>query len=777
MNPRSRIPVGSQASQRIPMQNNTNILNTQNMLGRTVQNTVYQSQAQNGKRSNSLNKTANANGKSNVNINSQANKNSAVNPVNNSKTVMLQQNASNKLGGLAQTQKNALNTANNNQANKSTFNRTIVKDGKTLSNIDTNNQTQASLRMENEKLKNKGSQMNNGLNLLNNPTVASVHLDQSKQANSTLQSQNQKLPTLSQQIKYQPNGQSQAMKNNNIPSQKQSIQSVNSSLNTQKQSIQSINPSQNLQRQSINNPSQINQQSMNPQLQSIHPQQSKFPQQSMQSQQSMHPQQSKLPQQSMQSQQSMHPQQSKLPQQSMHPQQSSHPQQSKLPQQSMHPQQSSHPQQSMHSQQSKIPQQSMHSVQPGNQSMNPQKQSINNQKDSNEKNNNSDPKLSRKSTLRASRNKSPPQIIRTPDGKLKRSGADFSGNHYYVTTDNEKIVSDSYIGTHLNEYLNNEIANQMSQNTKPKNNKVGNGFRFYGQLTKAGRNQNGKTKTDQDTPLVHLNVGDIPGFNLFGVLDGHGPDGHFVSQFCREYFINKMTSYAQICKQNKLTTPEAIYNELKRTKFAYIIDVFNKADSEMSKQNKFDFNFSGTTCNISFQFNKYLVNASVGDSRGIIVFDTGDSKNQGIQPTSTDHKPDLPGELDRIKMHGGVVDKITDSFGNKVGPQRVWKAGLNYPGLAMSRSLGDFQAKECGVISSPQIVEYTISSRFTKYLCICSDGVWEFIQNEQVRDLGNAFLIKNDVGGFCSELVKFAVHSWEQFDIIRDDITVVCVFF
>ena len=197
----------------------------------------------------------------------------------------------------------------------------------------------------------------------------------------------------------------------------------------------------------------------------------------------------------------------------------------------------------------------------------------------------------------------------------------------------------------------------------------------------------------------------------------------------------------------------------------------------MSKQNKFDFNFSGTTCNISFQFNKYLVNASVGDSRGIIVFDTGDSKNQGIQPTSTDHKPDLPGELDRIKMHGGVVDKITDSFGNKVGPQRVWKAGLNYPGLAMSRSLGDFQAKECGVISSPQIVEYTISSRSTKYLCICSDGVWEFIQNEQVRDLGNAFLIKNDVGGFCSELVKFAVHSWEQFDIIRDDITVVCVFF
>ena len=95
----------------------------------------------------------------------------------------------------------------------------------------------------------------------------------------------------------------------------------------------------------------------------------------------------------------------------------------------------------------------------------------------------------------------------------------------------------------------------------------------------------------------------------------------------------------------------------------------------------------------------------------------------------------------------------------------------------MSRSLGDLFAKECGVIPTPQIIEYEINAN-TKYMVICSDGVWEFIQNEQVRDLGNTFLNKNfDVGGFCDELVKFACHSWEQFDIIRDDITVVSVFF
>ena len=95
----------------------------------------------------------------------------------------------------------------------------------------------------------------------------------------------------------------------------------------------------------------------------------------------------------------------------------------------------------------------------------------------------------------------------------------------------------------------------------------------------------------------------------------------------------------------------------------------------------------------------------------------------------------------------------------------------------MSRSLGDFEAKACGVISTPEIIEQVINKSY-KYLVIFSNGVCQFIQNEQVRDLGNVFLNKKyDVGGFCDELVKLACRRWEQFDIVRDDITVVSVFF
>jgi serine/threonine protein phosphatase PrpC len=621
---------------------------------------------------------------------------------------------------------------------------------------------------------------------------------------TTVYPQKSQVPPQNPNASLQSYQNSRSLQNASNVSQNQNLSTL--SKNIKPSAVQSVHPSA-LPQQSVHNPSAFPQQSVHnpsvypqqsvpnprahPQLSVVNP--SAFPQQSVYNP-SVHPPQSvhnpsAFPQQS---QHSVHnpssfPQQSQkfadnirtFPQQSVH-NPSSFPQQSQqsvhnpsaFPQQSVHNpsmQQSAHPQnQSIHSQISQNSQQIRGSgTAPPNQSM----QTINSQM-SNKPN---ESRLSRKSTLKASRNKSPPQVVRSTDGKLRRTNTDSSGNSYFVQDEQGKEATEDTIKSHLNDYLKKEIVNTISKEAKPESHKKGNGYRYYGQITKAGRNQNGKEKIDQDTPLVHLNVGGVPGFNLFGVLDGHGSQGHFVSQYCRDYFIEVMNKYAERCKSSNLNTPEAIYNELKRTKFAYIIDAFNKADVAMAQQ-KFDYNFSGTTCNIVFQFNKNLVCASVGDSRGILVFDQGDKKNQGIFPLSTDHKPNLPGEIDRIKLHGGVVEQMTDFEGNKVGPERVWKAGCNYPGLAMSRSLGDFQAKEAGVISSPQIVEYIIT-RASKYMIICSDGVWEFIKNEQVRDMGNAFFMKNDVGGFCTDLVKFAMHSWEQFDIIRDDITVVCVFF
>lgn len=52
-----------------------------------------------------------------------------------------------------------------------------------------------------------------------------------------------------------------------------------------------------------------------------------------------------------------------------------------------------------------------------------------------------------------------------------------------------------------------------------------------------------------------------------------------------------------------------------------------------------------------------------------------------------------------------------------------------YPGLAMSRSLGDKVAKSIGVTPIPDV--YTIEFTFYhKIIVIASDGVWEFLTIE-----------------------------------------------
>lgn len=399
-----------------------------------------------------------------------------------------------------------------------------------------------------------------------------------------------------------------------------------------------------------------------------------------------------------------------------------------------------------------------------NQNINPQssnqqlEKSVNNSKVGNSS-------LRRNSSLRASRNKSPPGVIQTKDGQIVSTQADSNGNPYTTNIEEQKPVQP--------EKINSDKENEV----KELNKKVGKGFKLYGQISKAGRNQNGLQKTNQDTSLIHISVGNLQGFNIFGVLDGHGPHGHFVSKFCKEFFIKTMNEYSKQCQQNNITTPEGIFNQLKESKFEFITQTFKNADLEMIKHTEFDHDFSGTTCNLVFQFNKHLLCASVGDSRGIIIYDQNNTNTyQGIFPISNDHKPNLPQEYERILQRGGMVDKLTDQFGCKVGPYRVYKNGLTYPGLAMSRSLGDFQAKDCGVITNPEIIEYNVNHN-SKYMVICSDGVWEFLSNEQVRDLGNKFFNKGELGNFCSQLVKEAVHAWETRDIIRDDITVVCVYF
>ena len=293
----------------------------------------------------------------------------------------------------------------------------------------------------------------------------------------------------------------------------------------------------------------------------------------------------------------------------------------------------------------------------------------------------------------------------------------------------------------------------------------------------AGRDEKGRKKTNQDTFIIEKNINGVKGFNIFGVFDGHGEFGHFASKFVKEYIINQIKNHPEIKNEKD---PKKIYTKLVSNGYKIIANIYLDADIQIQYQS-FDPSRSGTTCIIIFQILENIICANTGDSRAMTVFDPSDDNlfKSKVYPLSYDCKPELPNEKKRILESGGVVEKAyypDDEEGENNGPYRVWAKGEDYPGLAMSRSIGDMDAKQVGVIPNPQIVEYQIAP-FSKYLVMGSDGLWEFISNEECMRICNGFFLRNDCFGLCRELATKATKLWETNDIIIDDITILVAFF
>ena len=293
-----------------------------------------------------------------------------------------------------------------------------------------------------------------------------------------------------------------------------------------------------------------------------------------------------------------------------------------------------------------------------------------------------------------------------------------------------------------------------------------------------GKNASGKTKINQDSFIFKTNINNIKEFNIFGVLDGHGPDGHFVSEFVSEIIPSQLINHPEI---KKLTKPKDIYKKFKENNCKIITQAFISADKKLQNM-EFDTSESGCTRCLIIHIGKHIMCANTGDSRSIVIYDESDDINSknlnffNVSSLSIDSKPELPKEMDRIIAAGGEISQLKDKFGEGVGPFRVWAKGKDYPGLAMSRSIGDLKAKKVGVIPNPGILEYELNET-TKYIVVCSDGVWEFLENETVMNIGKKYYLKNNPSGFSQELVNEALKEWQKNETIVDDITAVVAFF
>jgi len=267
--------------------------------------------------------------------------------------------------------------------------------------------------------------------------------------------------------------------------------------------------------------------------------------------------------------------------------------------------------------------------------------------------------------------------------------------------------------------------------------------------TKAGNNC-GQPKTNQDSSLCKLNGLKVDGFNLYSVMDGHGNHGHYVSNSVRSMFQDFIFKPSHYDSSPSLGS---IYKKIKDKDYDHLKRCFQYCETSLAKS-KYEVNFSGTTAVMVIQLDDILICANTGDSRAIV------GTTEGVKALSNDHKPELPLEKERIIANGGRVDRFNDG-GELVGPYRVWMKYEDYPGLAMSRSLGDFVSKSVGCSSIPEMKEYQIDSK-TQFLVVASDGIWEFLDNQMVYKYVEPYYYKNDPEGACTKIIEESAKIWKQ---------------
>ena len=93
----------------------------------------------------------------------------------------------------------------------------------------------------------------------------------------------------------------------------------------------------------------------------------------------------------------------------------------------------------------------------------------------------------------------------------------------------------------------------------------------------------------------------------------------------------------------------------------------------------------------------------------------------------------------------------------------------------MSRSFGDQVAARVGVNAVPEITEMRMTPS-DKIIILASDGVWEFLENQQVADIVYPYFLQRNAEGAAENLVRAAFKQWKREENVIDDITCIVIF-
>jgi serine/threonine protein phosphatase PrpC len=303
--------------------------------------------------------------------------------------------------------------------------------------------------------------------------------------------------------------------------------------------------------------------------------------------------------------------------------------------------------------------------------------------------------------------------------------------------------------------LNSPTSNQPKQLKKtnnaviPINKQYGLEIKF---ISTAGISH-GQTKTNQDSVMVNKLRAKDKMLYLFGVFDGHGSDGHFVSQHVKSYFKQFLSVEINSDKKsmfdpNKM--PKMIHEACKKLdKDIKKINGNNSSlksslkfslgsNSNFNSSSKFDSSLSGSTCSLVILCDNMFWSVSLGDSKTILVLENkikNINKNSFFPfSISKIHSTANKSEQKRVIKEGGRVEQVLNDNLEHVGPLRVWDSKIHMPGLQVTRSFGDFYGKKYGISAVPEINVYNFKESM-KAMVVATDGLWDVMSEQETVEV------------------------------------------
>ncbi|KAJ4772116.1 Protein phosphatase 2C family protein [Rhynchospora pubera] len=298
--------------------------------------------------------------------------------------------------------------------------------------------------------------------------------------------------------------------------------------------------------------------------------------------------------------------------------------------------------------------------------------------------------------------------------------------------------------------------------------------------------QQGMKGVNQDTMTIWEDSSEEK-FQIFcGVFDGHGPYGHKVARYVRDALPTKLCTVIKSTQgshdsDSVMAKLESSDNSDMKSReksdpdqfiFSWennLIKAFEDLDQDLKHQTGIDCICSGTTAVSVVKVREHLIIANLGDSRAVLCTRDGTNQLVPIQ-LSTDHKPDIQSETERIISCNGRAFALEE----EPDIHRLWLPEDDSPGLAMSRAFGDFCLKEFGLIATPEVSHRILSAK-DEFLILASDGIWDVLSNEEAVKIVSSTKNRSKA---AKKLVKCAAKAWKHNHPASkiDDCAVICIF-